>query len=144
MGLSDFYTGDYVDLSHNHFEGNETALEDALWAQFAMPGYFPPAKVLGSLYFDGSAIYTLDLMSGINECKTRGFADENIVVDAILTSEITLNVVDASKYHSLGMLFRFLEVSHYYQQMDGLIRAQFSFPNVNWRYAIAPSKTLKS
>lgn len=40
------------------------------------------------------------------------------------------------------MLWRFLEVSRYYSAMDGLLRAQFAYPTINFRYIIAPTADL--
>jgi len=73
-----------------------------------------------------------------------GFADADIVVDVIMTSEKTLKTVDASDYHSISMLWRYLEVSRYYSNMDGLLRAQFAYPNVNFRNICAPSASMPS
>jgi hypothetical protein len=64
------------------------------------------------------------------------------VVDVLLTSEKTLKVVDASQYNSLQMGIRYLEVSRYYGAMDGLLRAQFAYPNVEFRHIISPSSSL--
>ena len=73
-----------------------------------------------------------------------GYADSDIIVDTILTSEKTLKVVDASNYKSIQMLFRYLEVSRYYSNMDGLLRAQFAYPDVTFRHTIAPSSEMPS
>ena len=73
-----------------------------------------------------------------------GFDDANIVVDVIMTSEKTLKTVDASGYHSIQMLCRYLEVSRYYSNMDGLLRAQFAYPNVEFRNVVAPSAEMPS
>ena len=40
------------------------------------------------------------------------------------------------------MLWRFLEVSRYYSAMDGLLRAQFAYPTIDFRYIISPSADL--
>jgi hypothetical protein len=40
------------------------------------------------------------------------------------------------------MLLRFLEISVFYGSMDGIMRAKFALPKVNFRYGIAPSKSL--
>lgn len=64
------------------------------------------------------------------------------MVDVLLTSEKTLKVVDASQYNSLQMGIRYLEVSRYYGAMDGLLRAQFAYPNVQFRHIISPSSSL--
>lgn len=123
---------------------NESALTDALFASFSMPGYFPPAKVFDSLYFDGSAVYEIDIITGIEACIDKGFANSNIIVDIILTSEAHLTTVNATNYKSIGMYFRYLEITHFYSQMDGVARARFAFPDVNWRHAVSPSKKLPS
>jgi hypothetical protein len=40
------------------------------------------------------------------------------------------------------MGIRFLEVSRYYGHMDGLLRAQFAYPQVDFRHIISPSANL--
>lgn len=52
--------------------------------------------------------------------------------------------MDASDYHSIQMLWRYLEVSRYYSNMDGLLRAQFAYPNVEFRNVVAPSAEMPS
>lgn len=115
-----------------------------LLASFSFPGFFPPAEVFDSKYFDGSAVYDLDVFTGINKCVEKGFKEADIVVDVIFTSSASLKEVDAHDYKSIGMLFRYLEISSFYSSMDGLLRAKFSYPNAAFRYAISPTKTLPS
>ena len=62
----------------------------------------------------------------------------------MLTSDKTLKTVDASNYHSIAMMWRFLEISRYYSNMDGVLRAQFAYPNVTFRSIVAPTGTLPS
>ncbi len=115
-----------------------------MYAQFAQAGVFPPVEFNNTDYFDGSTIWDLDIFSVVNQCQAQGFADEDIVVDVILTSEKTLKTVDASDYKSIQMLWRYLEVSRYYSNMDGLLRAQFAYPNVQFRNVVAPSTSMPS
>ena len=42
------------------------------------------------------------------------------------------------------MLFRYLEVARYYGVMDGLLRATFAYPDVDFRYIVSPSSELPS
>lgn len=86
----------------------------------------------------------LIFFSAINRCKDQGFANENIVVDAILTSSANLAGVDAANYKSMQMLFRFLEISSFYNSMDGLLRAQFAYKGVNFRCVITPTGNIPS
>lgn len=107
-------------------------------------GFFPPAEVLGSSYFDGSAIWDVDIFTAINKCIDKGYDEKDIIVDVILTSAANLKPVEAQNYKSINMLFRYLEVSSFYNSMDGLLRAKFSYKNVDFRYVIAPSGDIPS
>ena len=142
VGLTDVLKGSYVDFLQADLAGDE--LYNVMYAQFAQAGVFAPVEYNTTDYFDGSTIWDLDIFSVVNQCQAAGFADENIVVDVLLTSEKTLKKVDASEYHSIQMLWRYLEVSRYYSNMDGLLRAQFAYPNVNFRNIVSPSADMPS
>ena len=142
VGLTDVLKGTYVDFLEDGLTGDN--LYNVMYAQFAQAGVFPPTEFNNTDYFDGSTIWDLDIFSVVNRCQEMGFADADIVVDVILTSARSLKVVDASDYHSIQMLWRYLEVSRYYSNMDGLLRAQFAYPDVNFRNVVAPSADMPS
>ena len=119
-------------------------MKDALYASLSFAGFFPPADVLGSYYFDGSAVWDIDIFSAVNRCKEKGFTNADIVVDVIMTSSANLKEVNASDYKSIQMLFRYLEISSFYNSMDGLLRAKFAYEGVTWRYAISPTASIPS
>ena len=140
IGITDVLTGSYHDFTKADLSAN---LQDAMYASFSYAGFFPPAQSMGSDWFDGSVIWDVDIFSAVNAClETHSQADT--VVDVILTSDKTLKQVDASNYHSISMLWRFLEISRYYNNMDGLLRAQFAYPNITFRSVISPSSSLPS
>jgi len=112
-----------------------------MFASFSYAGFFPPAESMGSTWFDGSVIWDLDIFSAVNKCLET-HEQKDVVVDVLLTSEKTLKVVDASEFNSVQMGIRYLEVSRYYGAMDGLLRAQFAYPNVEFRHIISPSSSL--
>lgn len=99
---------------------------------------------MNSYYFDGSAVWDIDIFSVVNRCKDLGFSNEDIVVDVVMTSSANLKEVDASDYKSVQMLFRYLEISSFYNSMDGLLRAKFAYQGVDFRYVIAPTKAIPS
>jgi len=85
IGIVDVRDGSYRDFSernitssvkHNSWSwwGNEekttdtNTLAEALYASMSFAGFFPPADVLGSYYFDGSAVWDIDIFSAINRC----------------------------------------------------------------------------
>lgn len=107
-------------------------------------GFFPPAEVFGSYYFDGSAVWDIDIFSAINRCTEKGFKNEDIIVDVIMTSAANLKNVEAENYKSIQMLFRYLEISSFYNSMDGLLRAKFAYEGVNFRCVITPSQNIPS
>jgi hypothetical protein len=96
--------------------------QDIMFASFAYAGFFPPADSMGTSWFDGSTIWELDIFSAVNKCLETHSASD-VVLDVLLTSRKSLKKVDASKYNSVDMLWRYLEVSRYYSNMDGLLRA---------------------
>ena len=40
------------------------------------------------------------------------------------------------------VLYRYLQIAYYYSSMNGLQRAKFTHPNVNYRYIVAPTVSL--
>ena len=142
VGLTDVLKGTYVDFKSENLTGDD--LYNVMYSQFAQAGIFPPVEYQSTDYFDGSTIWDLDIFSVVNQCQAMGYADKDIIVDTFLTSEKTLKVVDASDYKSIQMLWRYLEVSRYYSNMDGLLRAQFAYPDVTFRHTVAPSTSMPS
>jgi hypothetical protein len=102
---------------------------------------FAPMKAMNSEWFAGSAIWDIDAFSAINNCLARGYKRKDIHIDVVLTSEKHLKVIDPSKLKTVGMVWRFLHVARYYNQMDGLLRAQFAFPDINF-CVISPDQSI--
>ena len=143
IGIVDVIDGSYKDFSDKNITQGDN-LVDALYASMSFAGFFPPAEVLGSAYFDGSAVWDIDIFSAVNRCSEKGFANEDIVVDVVMTSSANLKEVQAENYKSIGMLFRYLEISSFYNSMDGLLRAKFAYQGVNFRYVVSPSGSIPS
>ena len=115
---------------------------DALYASLSIPGYFDPVEAFGSSFFDGSAIWDIDISSVVNKCKLIVDKYSDIVIDVIMVDNSTLAFKNTSQYNSIDMLFRYLEISRFYGTFDGLLRAQFAYPDVKFRYVIGPSTKL--
>mmetsp|Transcript_73248 Transcript_73248/g.101623 ORF Transcript_73248/g.101623 Transcript_73248/m.101623 type:complete len:111 (-) Transcript_73248:430-762(-) len=107
----------------------------AIYGSFANPGFFPPEDAQGGKWFDGSVVWDLDIFSVVNKCLET-HKESDIVVDVIMTSSDKLKEVEAESYHSMSMLFRFRAISSFYGSMDGLVRAQFAYPDVTFRYVV--------
>ena len=143
IGITDVIDGSYQDFSDANITQGDN-LVDALFASMSFAGFFPPADVLGSSWFDGSAVWDIDIFSAINRCTDKGFAQKDITVDIIMTSAANLKNVSAEDYKSIGMLFRYLEISSFYNTMDGYLRAKFAYQDVDFRYVVTPSGSIPS
>lgn len=139
VGITNVLTGAFQDNT----ETLDTYLVDVMFASFSYAGFFPPAESMDGTWFDGSVIWDLDIFSAVNRCLET-HDQKDVVVDVLLTSEKVLKIVDASNYNSIEMGLRFLAVSRYYGHMDGLLRAQFAYPEVDFRHIISPSANLSS
>ena len=142
IGITDVLKGTYKDMLSEDLMDSDT-FYNTMYAEFAFAGFFPPVDAMGSEWFDGSTIWDLDIFSAVNKCLETHDA-KDVVVDVAMTSAKTLKVVDASDYKSIHMLWRYLEVSRYYSSMDGLLRAQFAYPDVTFRNIVAPTADLPS
>ena len=141
IGITDVLKGTYKDMHSEDLVGDN--FYNTMYAEFAYAGFFPPVSAMGSEWFDGSTIWDLDIFSAVNKCLET-HADADVVVDVVMTSAKTLKTVDASSFKSIHMLWRYLEVSRYYSSMDGLLRAQFAYPNITFRNIVAPTADLPS
>lgn len=142
IGITDVLKGTYKDMLSEDLMDNDT-FYNTMYAEFAFAGFFPPVDAMGSEWFDGSTIWDLDIFSAVNKCLETHDA-KDVVVDVVMTSAKTLKVVDASDYKSIHMLWRYLEVSRYYSSMDGLLRAQFAYPDITFRNIVSPTADLPS
>lgn len=75
IGITDVLSGQYGNFDEKKLEDDQTML-DVLFASFAFPGFFPPADSMGTKWFDGSAVYDVDIFSAINKCMDNGFTED--------------------------------------------------------------------
>jgi predicted acylesterase/phospholipase RssA len=68
IGIVDVLDGSYKDFTDQNVTLGETSLVDAMYASMSFAGFFPPADVFGSSFFDGSAVWDIDIFSAINKC----------------------------------------------------------------------------
>ena len=138
IGLVELLSGEYYEFTKDYLP-TESSIEHTLFASFSWPGIFPPAEEFGGAYIDGSSVYDLDIYTAVNKCLDMGFAEEDIVIDAILSTGSTINKVDGKELKAVGMLLRYLSINSFYNSMDGVLRAKFAYPKANFRYVVAPT-----
>lgn len=64
------------------------------------------------------------------------------MVDVVLTSERDLETVDPTGWNVIHVAIRAAWLNRYYHKMDALLRAQFAYPTIDFRYIISPSSKL--
>ncbi len=111
----------------------------------AIPVIFPSIEQKGEYYMDGGVINNVDVFSGIHKCLDMGFEEKDITVDIVRCKpNKEIEEVDVSKYNSLQMLQRYIQIStkdFFMNTIEDVIR---NFPNVNYRYLISPNVPLPS
>ena len=106
IGLLNFIDSDYYAFTNEAYPYSAT-LPDVLFASFSWPGQVSPAMVMNSAYVAGSAVYDIDIFAAVNRCLDNGYAEEDIVVDSLLTSAGTLNKQDDRGLLAIGSAVRY-------------------------------------
>ena len=70
-----------------------------------------------------------------------GFSEDDIVLDVIVDSAPEIGEVDASRYNSIQMVWRSMEVVNYYGARDGILKAQKAYPKVQFRNIVGPNQS---
>jgi predicted acylesterase/phospholipase RssA len=141
-GATNFDTGSYDTWDETVLYRND--YEGAIVSSSSVPVLFPVTSFNNSFYMDGGVKMGVDIASGINKCTDMGFQDQNITVDVVLLSSKNLSKQDASGVHPLGVLIRMLEIQSYDRSMRAFEYMKQVFPNVKFRYVVAPTKPLPS
>lgn len=90
---------------------------------------------------DGGAVWNTNLVSAVQRCREVVDDDSKIIVD----------IVECSSHHekawstqgnTLGNVLRFREIQKYNNAINDINEVQRAFPNVTWRYYVAPSTSV--
>ena len=140
-GATNYMTGEFKTFDEINLQKHEYV--DAVASSASYPVVFPLMNFRGNVYMDGGVRINIDISSGINKCLDMGYDDEAIVVDVVmLSSSILPN--PPKKTHPIGVLSRYIEISGFDKTMGDFEYTTMSFPHVNFRYVVAPTKKLPS
>jgi len=117
----------------------------AIDASSSFPGFFQPIHDLdNTTYYDGGTSFSINIFGAINKCKDLGYSYDQIVIDILMCTGATFNDKDVSKYGTIPMTLRFLEIERYYDAMELLERAVADFDGVNFRYTVVPAGKIEA
>ena len=117
----------------------------AIDASSSFPGFFQPVQDLdNTTYYDGGTSFPLNIYGAVNKWKELGYNYTQMVIDVVMCTGATFQVKDVSKYSTIPLTLRFLEIERYYDAMELLERAIADFPGAKFRYTIAPSGKIET
>jgi hypothetical protein len=142
ISATDANTGTYIT-----FDENLTAEElgTVMRASSAVPVVFPYVNFRNYTFMDGGVINCLDIGSAVNACRAIADSDKDIYVDIILDDYTeALAPVNADDDSAFSILSRAFTILSYYSSLNLLIEAEAEFPDINFRYTVAPTQALPS
>jgi len=140
MGTTDMNTG-ILDVYHN-LNITQDWFINAAMSSSAFPFAFPFQVWNNHQYMDGGCVLNLNVFPIIDECRKKGFADEDIVIDAVMCSSSFLKPFDAEGENTLNVVTRLLDIYSYDKNMFYISQAKMSYPKVDFRYFVFPSTKL--
>jgi predicted acylesterase/phospholipase RssA len=113
-------------------------------ASYAIPGIFPYYNYQGATFIDGSTMKNLDIAAAVDQCRVlNGNIDSNINIDIIMTTTKSWNLKEpVTNQKSLYLLQLTLEITNFRTTQYDIQKAQWDYPNVNFRYLVSPSSAL--
>lgn len=132
-------TGEYTVYGRDNITVAE--LPTAAMCSASIPVAFPPRNFKDNWYMDGGTVWNLNIPSGINHCLDRGFPEEKIVVDIMITDVIEIEQIDQA-----GKTFdnwkRGRKIRKYYGNTDEIQSSLAAYPNIQWRYLVMQAEKL--
>jgi len=141
IGTNNIRTGGY-----ENYKASELSREDfvnAILSSSAIPILFPAIDFKNSdLYQDGGVSHGIDVLAGINACKSKGYEEKDIVVDIILCFGRTFDEVDPKTLKSMSSLMRLLNIWKRDRGIRDYDEVMATHKQVNFRYFVRPSQKL--
>ena len=111
IGVSNLNNGTFVSFNEK-FKNRD--LMHALKASVANPGVFEPYSAWNSSWISGQSIWDLEASSAILRCMSKGYKQEDIIIDAVINRADKVEFMNVSSINAIQMGLRSLELMHYY------------------------------
>ena len=125
----------------NETFGNQ--IIDEITCSSSIPAFFPPHIYQGTAWADGGCIDNLDVFSAIERCLEVVETEKQVTVDMIYCDNYGA-LPNETKLKTLDVLARVYLIHGYDSSVWYTYNAQVAFPNVNYRYIVAPSEPMQS
>lgn len=124
--------------------GINDLMYDAVRASSAFPGFFQAVNYNNMTLIDGGVLINLDIAGAIERCKEITSNEENMIIDIVMCSGDKLDDADVANFNSIQMLKRYTEISTFQKTMVWITQGVANFPEVNFRYIVAPQGSISS
>ncbi len=142
VGTCDANNAEYVVYTYEPSDVMPEGIIDSLVASAAIDGIFPPVLRDGRTLVDGGSIWNTNIFSAVDGCREMGYDDEDIIVDYVLCRGETFNHRETSDFHALKHLLNARDISNFYSSMADVERSKIFYPDVKFRYMVAPSEEI--
>jgi hypothetical protein len=112
---------------------------EAVVCSSAIPSAFPVQSFMGTHFADGGCITNLDIFSAVEKCLAAGFAEEDIIIDAVMASDRTIKLEPGSNWKTYDVYWRIHQIRGYDEYMYLIYQAMQAYPNVHYRYIVKPT-----
>jgi predicted acylesterase/phospholipase RssA len=100
IGIANVLDGRFKSFSQKH---GSDELVKVLQASVSFPGVFKAVEAFDSIWFSGSSMYEIDILTAIRHCTDMGYEEEDIIIDVILSGNPHLPHALANFYNSVGV-----------------------------------------
>lgn len=115
----------------------------AVKASSSMPFAFPHTNYDGHTFVDGGSVWNIDLSGAVERCHEIVDKDEDIIIDVVMCNGEFLRDGDQFRNANAYQLYgRYQEIRKYYGTMSDYCEVKRGFPDVKFRYVLAPQQEL--
>jgi predicted patatin/cPLA2 family phospholipase len=144
FALADANNAEYVNYDYDKCDTIPPDYVESAIGSSAIPFAFPHIHRDGRTLVDGGSIWNLDISSAVRRCREIVDDDKDIIIDTVSCSNYEIKREDVNKFSALEHYMRAREIKSFYGELDEIQKAKMLFPDVTFRYSIAPSEVLSS
>jgi len=111
-------------------------------ASASIPTIFPYVNYYNHTLIDGGTMINLDVGGAIERCKEIVTDQKDIIIDIVLCGGASWVPIDASKDHTIDMIYRMQDLNAYRKALDDLIHELSDYPLIKFRHIVWPSQQL--
>jgi predicted acylesterase/phospholipase RssA len=111
----------------------------AFMASTLIPAVFPTDTWDGHTLMDGGAVWNTNLVSAIHKCREQVDTDDQITVDIVVCGYGGLDSTWEFQDDTLSNYLRRKSIDEYHSSISDVAHFKSAFPNVNFRYFLAPT-----